>query len=105
METSIKAFRHEKVVLKRFSEAERIKLFQKWGVALTSKRRRLQLANLLWSDVKDMNNIKESTTIIAKLVRFVEQGHTLKEMFGLSFTPPQTRIRSFGWKSSLTSHL
>lgn len=88
---------------KRFSEAERKKLFKKWGIALNSKRRRLQLANLLWSDTKDMSQIKESATIIAKLVRFVEQGHTLKEMFGLSFTPPQARRRSFGWKSGLSS--
>ncbi|KAI5314030.1 hypothetical protein L3X38_043206 [Prunus dulcis] len=106
--SSIRAIGRERQMLsklmqKRFSEEERMRLFQKWGVALTSKRRRLQLANRLWSNTNDMNHVTESAAIVAKLVMFVEQGHALKGMFGLSFTPPKARRRSFGWKNSMAS--
>ncbi|GAV73357.1 Kinesin domain-containing protein/DUF3490 domain-containing protein [Cephalotus follicularis] len=94
-----------KLMGKRFSKDERNKLYQKLGIALNSKRRRLQLANHLWSNTEDMIHIKESASIVAKLIRFVEQGHALKEMFGLSFTPPRTRRRSYRWKNSMASLL
>lgn len=92
-----------KLMQRRFSEQERKRLFEKWGIALDSKRRRLQLANRLWSDTKDMNHVNESAAIVAKLVRFIEQGQALKGMFGLSFTPPKAKRRSFGWKNSTAS--
>lgn len=92
-----------KLMQRRFSELERKRLFEKWGIALDSKRRRLQLANRLWSDTKDMNHVTESAAIVAKLVRFIEQGQALKGMFGLSFTPPKAKRRSFGWKNSTAS--
>ncbi|KAM1457109.1 hypothetical protein ACFX13_035184 [Malus domestica] len=106
--SSMKAIGRERVKLsklmqKRFSAEERKRLFQKWGIALHSKRRRLQLANCLWSNTKDMNHITDSAAIVAKLVMFAEQGQALKGMFGLSFTPPKARRRSFGWKNSMAS--
>lgn len=95
-----------KLMRRRLSADERNKLYQKWGIGLNSKRRRLQLANHLWSNSKDMNRITESAAIIAKLIRFVEQGDALKGMFGLSFTPLTTpRRRSLGWKHSMASLL
>ncbi|KAJ0009826.1 hypothetical protein Pint_34806 [Pistacia integerrima] len=108
--SSVKALHREretlsKLMRKRLSEEERMKLFERWNIGLDSKRRRLQLANQLWSDTKDINHIKESAAIVAKLIRFVEQGQALKEMAGLSFTPPVTRRRSFGWKNSMASLL
>ncbi|KDP27640.1 hypothetical protein JCGZ_19645 [Jatropha curcas] len=108
--SSIKALHRErgmlsKLMQKRLSEEERKRLYQKWGIELNSKRRRLQLANRLWCNTKDINNIMESAAIVAKLVRFVEQGQALKEMFGLSFTPPSTRRRSLGWSYSKSTHL
>ncbi|KAF3435791.1 hypothetical protein FNV43_RR22883 [Rhamnella rubrinervis] len=108
--SSMKALRREREVLaklmqKRFSKEERKRLFKKWGIALDSKRRRLQLANSLWGNVQDMNHVRESATVVAKLIRFVEQGKALKEMFGLSFTPPRPKRRSFGWKNSSPSFL
>ncbi|KAK2665444.1 hypothetical protein Ddye_004018 [Dipteronia dyeriana] len=107
--SSVRALHRErgmlsKLMRKRFSEEERKKLYERWGIVLDSKRRRLQLANLLWSNAKDTNQVTESATIVAKLIRFVEQGHALKEMFGLSFTPPpSTRRRSLSWKHSMSS--
>ncbi|KAK3195363.1 hypothetical protein Dsin_026673 [Dipteronia sinensis] len=107
--SSVRALHRErgmlsKLMRRRFSEEERKKLYERWGIVLDSKRRRLQLANLLWSNAKDKNQVTESATIVAKLIRFVEQGHALKEMFGLSFTPPpSTRRRSLSWKHSMSS--
>ncbi|XP_062020123.1 kinesin-like protein KIN-7E isoform X1 [Rosa rugosa] len=92
-----------KLMQRRFSERERKRLFEKWGIALDSKRRRLQLANRLWSNTQDMNHVMESASIVAKLVRFVEQGQALKGMFGLSFASPKAKRRSFGWKNSTAS--
>ncbi|WRX14455.1 Kinesin motor domain - like 7 [Theobroma cacao] len=108
--SSVRALRRErqtlsKLMRKRFSEEERQKLYHKWGIELNSKQRRLQLVNQLWSNNKDMNHVTESAAIVAKLIRFVEQGRALKEMFGLSFTPPRPRRRSYGWKNSMASLL
>ncbi|KAF5443852.1 hypothetical protein F2P56_036377 [Juglans regia] len=102
--SSMKALRREREMLskllqKRFSEEERKRLFQRWGIALDSKRRRLQLVNQLWGNTNDTNHIIESAAIVAKLIRFVERGRALKEMFGLSFASPHARRRSFNWKN------
>ena len=63
-----------KLMNKRFSEEERNRLYKKWGIALNSKRRRLQLANRVWSNTKDINHVTESAAVVAKLVGFVETG-------------------------------
>ncbi|CAK9315931.1 unnamed protein product [Citrullus colocynthis] len=92
-----------KLIQKRFSEDERKRLFQKWGIALNSKRRRLQLVSQLWSDPKNMNHVTESAAIVAKLVKFAEQGQALKGNFGLSFITPPQKSRSFSWINNRTS--
>ncbi|XP_019451000.1 PREDICTED: kinesin-like protein KIN-7E [Lupinus angustifolius] len=101
--SSMKALRREKemfvkLMQKRLSEEERNGVFKEWGIALNSKRRRMQLANRLWSNT-DMKHVVESAEIIAKLIRFSEQGKVLKEMFGFSFTPQLTRRSSFTWRN------
>ncbi|KAK2978289.1 hypothetical protein RJ640_017140, partial [Escallonia rubra] len=93
MASSMKALRRERETLsrlmyKRFTHQERNRFYEKWGISLNSKRRRLQLVQRLWSDTEDMNHVKESAAIVAKLIRFSEQGQAVKETFGLSFTPP-----------------
>ncbi|XWS67821.1 hypothetical protein CRYUN_Cryun04dG0038100 [Craigia yunnanensis] len=108
--SSVRALRRErqtlsKLLRKRFTEEERLKLYQKWGIELNSKQRRLQLVSQLWSNNNDMNHVAGSAAIVAKLIRFVEQGQAFKEMFGLSFTPPRPRRRSYGWKNSIASLL
>lgn len=93
-----------KLMQKRFSEEERKRIFKEWGIGLNSKRRRMQLANRLWSNT-DMNHVMQSAAVVARLVRFSEQGRALKEMFGLSFTPQLTRLtrRRNSWKSTRAS--
>ncbi|KAK6946340.1 Kinesin motor domain [Dillenia turbinata] len=108
--SSLKVLHRERVKLsklmqKRLSEEERTKLYKKWGIALNSKRRKLQLAYKLWSESNNVNHIIESATIVAKLIRFLEQGKALKEMFGLSFTPRCPSRRILGWKNSMSSVL
>lgn len=103
----MKALRREretlvKLMQKRLSEEEREELYERWGIALESKRRRVQLASLLWSNT-EMNLVKESADLIAKLVNFTEKGKALKEMFGLSFSPRFTKRRSFSWITGRSS--
>ncbi|CAD5319102.1 unnamed protein product [Arabidopsis thaliana] len=107
--SSLKALHRErrmlsKLVGKRFTGEERKRLYQKFGIAVNSKRRRLQLANQLWSKPNDITHAVESAAVVAKLVRFVEQGRAMKEMFGLSFTPPlPTTRRSLNWRKSMAT--
>ncbi|XP_022896054.1 kinesin-like protein KIN-7E isoform X2 [Olea europaea var. sylvestris] len=108
--SSMKTLRREremlsKLIYKRYTEDERNKIYERWGIKLNSKRRRLQLVHHLWIDTKDMNHVSDSAAIVAKLIGFSEQGEALKEMFGLSFTPPRMSRRSISWKNSMTSLL
>ncbi|XP_040937400.1 kinesin-like protein KIN-7G isoform X2 [Gossypium hirsutum] len=108
---SLKALRRERHMLsrqmnKRFSKAERKNLFLKWGIGLSTKHRRLQLAHCLWIDSKDMDHITESAAIVAKLVGLADPEKTFKEMLGLNFTPGKcTNKRSYGLKCSAMSIL
>ncbi|KAJ8530229.1 hypothetical protein K7X08_037064 [Anisodus acutangulus] len=105
--SSLKALRRERDILsrlihKRLPGAERNEIYEKWGISLNSKRRRHQLVHRLWNDT-DLNHVIESAAIVAKLIGFSDQGTALKEMFGLSITPPRRSRRSFGWKNSMAS--
>nr|XP_023898958.1 kinesin-like protein KIN-7I isoform X1 [Quercus suber] len=105
---SAKALKQERVMLcrkmqKKFSKKERVLLYQKWGIKLNTKQRCLQLTYLLWKDTKDMNHIKESASLIANLMGFVEPGQAPKEIFGLSVIPRPVNQRAFKWKHSLSS--
>ncbi|GLT39216.1 hypothetical protein SLA2020_134220 [Shorea laevis] len=99
-DSSEKALRRERLMLsqqmrKRFSEEERDGLFLKWGIGLDTKNRRLQLAHLLWTDTRDMGHIAESAALVAKLVGFVDQEKTFKELFGLKFAPKQRASKTY----------
>lgn len=72
---------------KRLTKKQRESLFVEWGIGLNSNNRRLQLAHLVWNDAKDMDHIRKSAAIVAKLVNYVEPDQASKEMFGLNFTP------------------
>ncbi|XP_031114694.1 kinesin-like protein KIN-7C [Ipomoea triloba] len=108
IEQSIKDLQAEKRMLtkqmmKKLTEQERVSLYLKWGIGLTTKTRRAQLVNRLWTRTDDMNHISDSAYLVAKLVRFMEVGKAPKEMFGLDFgtrTSP-----SYSFKRSLISLL
>ncbi|KAI4367692.1 hypothetical protein MLD38_023400 [Melastoma candidum] len=87
-----------KLMRRRLSEEERLGLFKRWGIAKNSKRRRLQLANHLWRDTKDVNHVMESASIVGKLVGFTEQGQSLKSMLGLNFNSTTPRVSSSLWR-------
>ncbi|GAB2291824.1 hypothetical protein Dimus_026075 [Dionaea muscipula] len=88
-----------KQMQKKFSEKEREALFQKWGIALDSKRRRMQLANRLWMDTQDMDRVRESAALVAKLVGFTDDEELPKEMFvGPNFSTRAISRRSYSWK-------
>ena len=84
---------------RKLTAAERETLFEKWGVLLETKKRKLELAQRLWIDTQDSAHIQDSANIVAKLVGFWEPGHVSKEMFELSFTPAKNNQRSLssGW--------
>lgn len=87
---------------KKLSEAERDNLYIKWGIVINSKRRRLQLAEKLWSKTDDMNHIRESAYLVAKLTGLMEPGKGPKEMFGLNFPGTNSNYR---FKTGLKSLL
>ncbi|XP_076960313.1 kinesin-like protein KIN-7F [Bidens hawaiensis] len=75
-------------LLREYTSSERESMFVKWGIDLESKNRRFQLAQLLWTHTDDLEKIKESAEIVAKLVGFVEP-NTPMELFVLSVAPPK----------------
>ncbi|KAK4360517.1 hypothetical protein RND71_019469 [Anisodus tanguticus] len=91
-----------KQMQKKLSEAERESLYLKWGIVINSKRRRLQLAQKLWTKTDDINYIAESAYLVAKLAGLMEPGKGPKEMFGLDF--PGTS-RNYSFKTGLKSIL
>ncbi|XP_019177469.1 PREDICTED: kinesin-like protein KIN-7F isoform X3 [Ipomoea nil] len=109
IEQSIKDLRAEKrmltkQMLKKLTEQERVSLYLKWGIGLTSKTRRVQLVNRLWTRTDDMNHISDSAYLVAKLVRFMEVEKAPKEVFGLDFGRTRTSP-SYSFKRSLISIL
>ncbi|KAJ6833647.1 kinesin-like protein KIN-7F isoform X2 [Iris pallida] len=102
--SSTKKIRREREMLcrqmhRRYTSEERESLYTKWGITLDSKQRKLQLVRRLWTDTKDLEHVRESATIVAKLIGLLETGQALKEMFGLSFSPDeQYNRRSTRWR-------
>lgn len=111
MASSIRRLKREREMLfkqmpKKFSAKERESLYTKWGIALDSKQRKWQLIQNLWTKTEDLEHIRESASIVAKLIGLSEPGFVLKEMFGLSFAPEQYNgigRRSFNWKHGISS--
>ncbi|XP_059281295.1 kinesin-like protein KIN-7C isoform X2 [Lycium ferocissimum] len=107
LEGSKKDLREERRMLskqmqKKLSEAERESLYLKWGILINSKRRRVQLAQKLWTKTDDVNHIADSAYLVAKLAGLMEPGKGPKEMFGLDF--PGTS-RNYSFKTGLKSIL
>ncbi|OIV94830.1 hypothetical protein TanjilG_22027 [Lupinus angustifolius] len=104
--SSIKKLKRERRMLRkqirrRLSKSERENMYLKWGLRSSSKHKRSQLVQRLWSDTKDMHQVGESAAIVAKLVGPVEPNQALKEMFGLNFAPRPTSKKSTGCTASM----
>ncbi|KAL6911716.1 hypothetical protein ACP4OV_000521 [Aristida adscensionis] len=92
---------------KQLTAVEREHLYTKWGVPLDSKKRKVQVARRLWTETKDLEHVRESASLVAKLIGLQEPGQVLREMFGLSFAPqqqpPPRRRSSNGWRYGIPS--
>ncbi|GAA0157495.1 hypothetical protein LIER_14750 [Lithospermum erythrorhizon] len=102
-----RALHHEREKLsrqiqKKFSRDERREMYQKWGIQLKSKKRRFQLCLRLWRYSHDIEHIKESAALVAKLVGLVEPSAAPEQMFGLSM-PQLSKMKSHGWRRSRPS--
>ncbi|XP_057806591.1 kinesin-like protein NACK2 [Salvia miltiorrhiza] len=102
--SSIKALKQEreylaKRVSSKLSVEEREMLYLKWDIPPEGKqRRRLQLVNKLWTDPLDMQHVKESADVVAKLVGYCESSQPIsKEMFALNFVPLSDKKTWMGW--------
>ena len=84
-----------KQMLRKLSNGEKESIYSKWGIDLSTKQRRLQLSRLIWTQT-DMEHIRESAALVAKLIDLLEPEQGLKEMFGMNFTlAPRADRRSF----------
>ena len=73
----------------RLSDMERGLLFEQWGVPLTSKARKQQLAALVWNNPFDAKHVRDSADLVARLMDFGDASTLVpKEMFGLKFAQP-----------------
>ncbi|WVZ91783.1 hypothetical protein U9M48_037909 [Paspalum notatum var. saurae] len=90
-----------KQMLKKLpSSVEKERVYRKWGIDLSTKQRRLQLSRLIWTQI-DLEHVKESASLVARLIDLLEPEQALKEMFGMNFTlAPRADRRSFGLVSS-----
>ncbi|KAK4479000.1 hypothetical protein RD792_014509 [Penstemon davidsonii] len=102
--SSIKSLKQEREYLakrlsSKLSAEEREILYLKWDVPPEGKqRRRLQLVNKLWIDPLNMQHVKESAEVVAKLVGFCESGQPIsREMFELNFVPLSDKKSWMGW--------
>ncbi|KAK1363499.1 Kinesin-like protein KIN-7C [Heracleum sosnowskyi] len=89
---------------KQLSGSKRESLFIDWGIALNAKNRRLQLANLLWSETDDMDHVARSADVVFKLAGPATREKNFKEIFGLNFAKWGSK-KKCGLKDSLTSTL
>ncbi|KAI3736936.1 hypothetical protein L2E82_26925 [Cichorium intybus] len=88
-------------LLRKYTAKERDALFEKWGIDLESRNRRVQLSQLLWTKTDDVEHAKESAEIVAKLVGLAEPNKTPQELFALSFAPKQ-EPQSYSWRDTLS---
>ncbi|KAJ0587769.1 putative plus-end-directed kinesin ATPase [Helianthus annuus] len=90
-------------LLKKFTSAERREMFAKWGIDLESRNRRFQLSQLLWTKTDDIEHIRNSAEIVAKLVGLIEPDKTPKELFGLTVaTKQESQSLLSTWRNSLS---
>ncbi|CAE6074840.1 unnamed protein product [Arabidopsis arenosa] len=102
--SSIRALKQEREYLAKrvntkLGAEEREMLYLKWDVPPVGKQRRQQFINKLWTDPHNMQHVRESAEIVAKLVGFCDSGENIrKEMFELNFaSPSDKKTWMMGW--------
>ncbi|KAL1218568.1 Kinesin-like protein KIN-7B [Cardamine amara subsp. amara] len=102
--SSIRALKQEREYLAKrvntkLGTEEREMLYLKWDVPPVGKQRRHQFINKLWTDPHNMEHVRESAEIVAKLVGFCDSGENIrKEMFELNFaSPSDKKTWMMGW--------
>ncbi|CAL0305856.1 unnamed protein product [Lupinus luteus] len=106
--SSLKALNRERKMLsgyvhKKFSRKEREELYKKWRIDLKTKHRSIQLAWLLWTNTKDLNHVRESAKLVAKLVGFIDSGEASKKLFGFGFFGKLKSRKSHDWEDSIST--
>ncbi|KAJ0040432.1 hypothetical protein Pint_28416 [Pistacia integerrima] len=109
-DSSLKALQKERYILsqkmkKKFSKEQRQNLFLKWGIGLQTKHRRWQLANLLWSDAKDLNHVAESASVLEKLITFAKPEQAFKGIYSLNFGSHPLKKKFKLWRSNVVKSL
>ncbi|TYJ34924.1 hypothetical protein E1A91_A05G201300v1 [Gossypium mustelinum] len=92
-----------KQIRSKLSRKQREELYKKWEIDLNTKQRSLQVARLVWTDTKDMEHVRESAAVVAKVLGFVEPSQAPKEVVGLSILPRFLSRRSHSWSLRLPS--
>ncbi|XP_004293191.1 PREDICTED: kinesin-like protein NACK2 [Fragaria vesca subsp. vesca] len=106
--SSLKALKKEREMLskkvhRRFSRKDRERLYQKWGIRLNTKERSLQLTNYLWTSTMDMGHIRESATLVAKLIGLAEPLQAPKEILGISFLSRPVPKKASFWRDTMST--
>ena len=92
-----------KKVHRRFSRKDRERLYQKWGIRLNTKERSLQLTNYLWTSTMDMGHIRESATLVAKLIGLAEPLQAPKDILGISFLSRPVPKKASFWRDTMST--
>ncbi|CAL1355715.1 unnamed protein product [Linum trigynum] len=108
--SSSKLLNRERIMLakqlqKKLTRREREELYLKWNIELDTKQRALQLAGKLWTDLRNIRHVRESSILVVKLIGFVEPQYAPKELFGLSFLNPSANQKSSSWRDNVSSLL
>eukprot|EP00250_Pteridium_aquilinum_P012030 c20465_g1_i1 orf=254-3265(+) len=88
------------------TEEEREEVYQRWGVHLGGKQRKLQVAYRVWTDPHDQVHIQDSAELVARVMGFWNPSHEAsKEMFELAFAPPSSKKPwlHVGWNTILNN--
>ncbi|XP_056850813.1 kinesin-like protein KIN-7G isoform X2 [Raphanus sativus] len=106
--SSLRALNRERYKLsqlmqKKLRKEERENLFLRWGIGLNTKHRRLQLAHRVWSESKDIDHVRESASVVGKLLGFADIDSASREMFGLNLSLKPRPKKSSLWKRSVLS--
>lgn len=106
--SSMRAVRRERESLvkhlnTRLTVAEREEIYRQWGIPLNTKQRRVRLANMVWTNDKDVGHVQMSAELVAKVVALWNRsGPVSKEMFQLSLSPASHERARSRWSPIAT---